>query len=153
VRLFDLRHDFPDEWYRLRAAGDSAQPAAWPLRLGREHFPYLPGGCDVRITRLDVFLEAADPGCLGVLPVRFVTRHTAAHDPGQECRCEGQEIECVASADWPCLFHGTLDVELPPLGRHRDRPLGELRLPHIPGGPTALYLVTAYRTHRQARLG
>jgi hypothetical protein len=51
VRLFDARHDFPDEWYALT----SRQPGAasvLPLRLGRDHFPYLAGDCDAEITRL-----------------------------------------------------------------------------------------------------
>jgi hypothetical protein len=35
-----------------------------PLRLGRGHFPFLPCRRDVRITRLALFFEADDLGCV-----------------------------------------------------------------------------------------
>src|SRR5262249_43622522 len=84
VRLFDVRHDFPAPWYRLESA---EPPAVWPLRLGREHFPFLPGGCDLEVCRLELFVEVGDPGCLGVLPVRFVRGQHAGHRPDEECAC------------------------------------------------------------------
>src|SRR5262249_28751822 len=83
IRLFDARHDFPDEWYTLTSAqtstslqdhrpsrdehpaGPGSQVRVWPLRLGRDSFPYLPGGCDVEVTRLELFIELDDPGCRG----------------------------------------------------------------------------------------
>ncbi|RFS81970.1 insecticidal toxin complex protein [Actinomadura spongiicola] len=128
LRLIDVRRDLPDDWHRLQTPG-----RPWPLRLPRELFPYVPGGCDLRITRMDLFIEAADPGCRSVLPVLFTPRQG-------EGPCADVPVDCVASADWPCLFHGVLDTDLPV----RSVPSGELVLPDLPGGITALYLLCAY---------
>jgi hypothetical protein len=69
IRLFDMRHDFPDDWYALTSpavsgpswetASGADGPSNWHLRLGRKHFPYLLGGCGVEVTRLvELFVEA-----------------------------------------------------------------------------------------------
>jgi hypothetical protein len=120
TRLFDIRHDFPDDWYRLTDAGH-----VLPLKLGREHFPFLPGDRELRITRLELFAELCRPGDRGELPVRFVTEHE--HDG--ECDCTGRDLHCVASAEWPKLFHGVLDVSLRPSRHHQA---GVFRFPDEP---------------------
>jgi hypothetical protein len=146
MRLFDVRHDFPDEWYRLQGAEDGGR---LPVRLGREHFGFVPGGCDLSVTRVDVFVEVGVPGCASVLPVTFFGGHRHEHAPGEECDC-AEVVECVASAEWPCLFHGVLEICRPVGGRRRDGALGEFRFGHVPGGVTATYLVCRYATRRPA---
>jgi hypothetical protein len=162
VRLFDARHDFPDEWYALTATGPSTSypghparagyPAGrdrpvrtWPLRLSRDSFPYLPGDCDVEVTRLELFVELDDPGCRGSLPVTLVTRHHHEHEHDEECDCPGDEVRCVASAEWPCLFHGVADVVLRVPRRSRVRPVAVLRFPARIEEISALHLVCGYR--------
>ena len=156
LRLFDARHDFPDEWYALT----SRQPNGWeqtasartfPLRLSRDHFPYLTGGCDAEVTRLDLYVELDEPGCRGALPVTIVTRHIEEHERGGECRCPGETVSCVATAEWPCLFHGTVDVELPLPWRERARPAALLRFPCSAGEITALHVVCRYRRRPAVR--
>jgi hypothetical protein len=54
----------------------------------------------------------------------------------------------VAAAEWPCLFHGGLDVELP-LPRHeRGRPTALLRFGSAPEAITAVHLLCRYRKRR-----
>jgi hypothetical protein len=129
IRLFDVRHDLPDAWASLTHPAPGAGEAVLPLRLGRGHFPYLPCRRDVRITRLDIFAELEDADCRDSHLVRFVAEHEPACRHGEECECEGTEIECVAGPGCPALYHGVLDREFPELSRGEPRGLGELRFP------------------------
>ena len=128
VRLFDVRRDLPDAWASLTHPAPGACEAVLPLRLGRGHFPYLPCGRDVQITRLDIFVEMEDPDCRDAQLVRFIAEHEPECGHGEECRCEGTEIECVAGPGCPVLYHGVLEREFPELGRGETWALGELRL-------------------------
>ena len=142
VRFLDVRHDLPEEWARLRR---DRQGALLPLRLGREHFPFLPCHRDVRISSLALFFEVADPGCVAGHVVRFVTEHEREHGSADDCQCAGWDIECAASAEWPRLFHGVLECELPPLRQGRPHDLGDLRLP-LPGDRIRqMFLVLGYQ--------
>jgi hypothetical protein len=128
VRFFDIRHEFPDAWAMLR--GDSAARPAHrqlALRMSRDMFPFLPGLCAVRIHRLDLFLEAPgwDPG--ESRWVEFLVGHRPGHAEDEDCDCRRVRVECVASDEWPCLFHGVLEVELPSLGWEGYRDLGTFR--------------------------
>jgi hypothetical protein len=119
IRFFDIRHEFPDAWAMLR--GDTAgRPGRrqLALRMGREMFPFLPGRHAVRIRRLDLFFEApgADPG--ESRWVEFLVGHRPGHVGhlgDEDCDCQRLRVECAASDEWPCLFHGVFDAELPPL--------------------------------------
>jgi hypothetical protein len=142
VRFLDVRHDLPEEWARLRR---DRQGALLPLRLGREHFPFLPCHRDVRISSLALFFEVADPGCVAGHVVRFVTEHEREHGSADDCQCAGWDIECAASAEWPRLFHGVLECELPPLRQGRPHDLGDLCLP-LPGDRIRqMFLVLGYQ--------
>ena len=81
-----------------------------------------------------MFFEVDDPGCVAGHVVRFVAEHEheREHDRDEECTCAGRDIECAASPEWPCLFHGVLECELPPLGRSGLRYLGDFCFP-LPG--------------------
>ncbi|WP_344927701.1 neuraminidase-like domain-containing protein [Streptosporangium carneum] len=146
-RIVDVSRDLPDDWYRLRSLAHRPW-VRWPLRLGRELFPFVPGGCDLRVTRLELFIEVGTPGCRSSVPVRLLAGHRGRHgeehrgEHGQDepCGCPAVEAECVASADWPCLFHGVLEAELPVDGSQQV----ELVFPELPGGISALYLLCGY---------
>jgi hypothetical protein len=58
-------------------------------------------------------------------PVEFLAGHHAGHR--DRCGCSAQRFECVASADWPGLYHGVLDVELGPLAGDGGQDLGMFR--------------------------
>jgi hypothetical protein len=145
VRLFDARHDLPDAWAALTHPAPGAWEATLPLRLGRGHFPYLPCGRDVQITRLDIFFEMEDPDCRDSQLVRFIAGHEPDCDRGEDCGCEGTEIECVAGPGCPVLYHGVLDREFPELGRGEPRALGELRFPVTGRGIRRLFFTCRYR--------
>jgi hypothetical protein len=102
----------------------------------------------VRITRLELFFEVDDPGCVAGHVVRFVSEHERAHAADEDCACAGREIECVASPEWPCLFHGIVDLELPPLGAGGPRDLGEFRFPLAGRSIRRMFLVCGYRAVR-----
>jgi hypothetical protein len=163
ARLLDVRHDLPEEWARLRRpdrgqrAGHGERPGhgerapddgqcAWlPFRLGREHFPYLPCHRDVRITRLELFFEVDDPGCVAGHLVRFVSEHERVHAADEDCECAGREIECVASPEWPCLFHGIADLDLPSLGSGGPCDLGAFRFLLAGRSIRRMFLVCGYQ--------
>jgi receptor-binding and translocation channel-forming TcA subunit of Tc toxin/ABC toxin-like protein len=145
IRLFDVRHDLPDAWAVLthQAPGGCGRPL--PLLLGREHFPYLPHGRDVQITALGVFAEVEDPDCRASQQVRLVGEHHAPHTADGDCRCDAAVITCVASPQWPRLYHGVLEGRLPVLHPGGPRDLGELWFPGQAGRITRLYLACAYQ--------
>ncbi|MFI0366539.1 neuraminidase-like domain-containing protein [Actinomadura sp. 1N219] len=136
LRLIDVRRDLPDDWYRLQTP-----ESRWPLRLTRELFPYVPGGCDLSVTRIELFIELDDPGCASVLPALFFPHH--AHGPDEPCTCSGIPVDCVTSADWPCLYHGVLETDLPV----SPRPSGAFLFPPLPTKFTALHLLCTYETN------
>jgi hypothetical protein len=142
LRLFDIRHDFPEAWHRLHAGGD--KPKLLPLRLGRERFPFLTGHRDLRVRRLELFFEVADPDGRASQEVRFLSRHEAEHGAGEACECGGLDITCVASAEWPGLYHGGLDVSPGRLGRREEHDLGAFRFPAEGERVTKAFLLCGY---------
>lgn len=150
VRLFDIRHDFPDDWYRLTSTDHGRH--VLPLRLGREHFPFLPGNRDLRITRQHLFVELADPDHRGDLRVRFVIDHDAHHRPDHHSdhRVDHRgsiehDIDCVADTESRRLYHGVLDEPLEPLRRRGDRELGVFHFPEKHSRINRLWLACEYR--------
>lgn len=163
LRPFDIRHDFPDDWYRLTSTNHGRQ--VLPLRLGREHFPFLTGNRDLRIVRQHLFVELADPDHRGDLRVRFVTEHDDHHRDDhhrddhhrddhhhedhyrhdEDRRHIEHDVDCVASAEWPRLFHGVLDVPLEPLRRRGDRKLGVFHFPKTHNRISRLWLVSEFK--------
>jgi hypothetical protein len=144
LRLFDLRHDFPEAWHRLHRPGHD-RPGLLPLRLGRERFPFLPGRRNVRVHRLEFFFELADPDGREGLEVRFLARHEREHGAEEACECGGLAIDCVASAEWPCLYHGVLDLSHSRLGQGHRHELGTLRFPCGFGNVTRAFLICGYQ--------
>jgi hypothetical protein len=76
--------------------------------------------------------------------VRFVARHEAEHGTEDACECGGIDIDCVASAEWPALYHGVLDVPLGRLGHREEHDLGTLRFPCAGSAVTRAFLVCGY---------
>ncbi|MFF4606442.1 neuraminidase-like domain-containing protein [Streptomyces sp. NPDC001339] len=148
LRLFDIRHDFPDDWYRL-TSGEPDGRHVLPLKLGREHFPFLPGERDLKVTRVELFVELTDveftdPDRRAALPVRFVTEHESDHGVREACRCSCHDIECVSSAEWPALYHGVLDIALRPLRHRGDRELGQFHFPALRQPLGRVFMICRY---------
>jgi hypothetical protein len=58
VRLFSVRHEFPDQWYRfLNPSGSAAQAASIAFDLSAERFPYQFRGKSVVVNKVDIFLS------------------------------------------------------------------------------------------------
>ncbi|MEU5402910.1 neuraminidase-like domain-containing protein [Streptomyces sp. NPDC005963] len=145
VRYFDVRYDMTAAWQDFRSGdrhGTAGRELA--LRLGRSMFPFLPGGRDVRITSVEIFFEAADatPGEHHLL--HFTP--TPEHGRSPADRCPPTEVRCVASADWPGLFHGVLqDPALDRrLSRAEERHLGSFSFPGRLPEVTRVLLLCGY---------
>jgi len=104
LRLFDVRHDFPDAWPALRKPAGSRELR---LRFVPAMFPFVAERRVRFIDRLMLVFAApeADPGRHHVVRLR---REGA----------EPEAVECVATSAWPGFFCGVVDL--------KDRPLGLL---------------------------
>ena len=90
----------------------------------------------------------------GVFDLEIVERgsgHVVLHvrgDGAEEAfECGGVKVDCNASAEWPCLYHGVLDLPYGPLdrlGRGHEHNLGTLRFPCEAGTITRVFLVCGY---------
>jgi hypothetical protein len=142
LRLFDFQHDFPDAWHRFQRP-DRTSPSLLTLSIGREHFPFLTGDRVPQITRLELFFEVSDPHKRADQVVHLVTKHIVAHGPEEDCHCGGYDIHCVASAEWPGLYHGVLELELPTLSG-KAHELGTFRFPRSAGRLREAFLLCGY---------
>lgn len=146
LRFFDWRQDFADAWQRFKAAVPEAEApeCARPLtlRMSRGMFPYLPGQRPIRMRRVELWFEAQ--GCRGVrnYEVEFVP-HRDCCDDGDAC-CDRYFLTCVASEDWPCLFHGVIEYPFPFLHDGRPVTIGEFLFPQDAGVVHRAYLVCSY---------
>jgi hypothetical protein len=146
LRYFDVEHDLPDSWQLFqphRLEPDQSEPYHGELRLvlGRNMFPFVPGRRELRITRIGLFLEAPCAKPSAHRTVRFEP------DPDHERRII--QVECVATAAWPHLYYGVL--QLPEAAALRDEPraLGTLRLPPDLGRLDRAHLVCWYEAAEQ----
>jgi hypothetical protein len=149
VRYFDVRHDMPDAWHRFVAGVvDGDGPSPLELRLGRGMFPFLPGRQEVKVNRIELFFEApgAEPSAHQLVEFVLASRgRVTAHE--QRGR---REVQCVASADWPGLYHGVLDdLDLGPLRRTGERELGVFRFPARLGNVAQAFLLCRYEAPEQ----
>lgn len=148
LRFFDWRQDFADEWQRFKATVPVASSPdcrrTLTLRMSRGMFPYLPGQRSVRMRRVELWFEAQ--GCDGVRnhEVEFVPdRDCKSEDGGDEC-CDRFFLTCVASEDWPCLFHGVIEYPFPFVGDERPVTIGDFLFPECVGVVHRAYLVCSY---------
>jgi hypothetical protein len=135
-RLFDLRHEMPDEWNQL-TSGHGRQRFA--LRLVKDRFPFVPGDREVFISRLELFIQAPDTGASTHREVQF----TVAHQHGC-AEVDEHEFMCVASATPPGFFHGAVDVSLGPLRSDGERHVGTFEFEQDLQHPSRAFLVVHY---------
>ena len=153
-RVFDMRHDLADTWNALTATRREPHhreacredrrraDQRVGLYLGRDMFPFAPGHRDLSITRLELFLDAADAAPSEHRGAQF----TVAHRPGCEhASTDEHELSCVAGGGWPGLFHGTVDVSIGPLHDPERRLIGTFELDDRLKDLRAGYLVVHYQ--------
>ncbi len=152
LRFFDWRQDFADTWQRFKmtvpASDAPDRTRALTLRMSRGMFPYLPGQRPVRMRRIELWFEAQGCGTVRNHEIEFVPdRDCECEDGSEEC-CERYFLTCVASEDWPCLFHGVLEemeeYEFPFLRDERLVTIGDFLFPEDVGVVHRAYLVCSY---------
>jgi hypothetical protein len=139
VRYFDVRHDLPDAWHRFQAgaSNDSQRSRRLGLPLSRAMFPFLPGNQDVQVTRIELLFEAPGAEPSAHRPVEWLE---AGHG-----RREVRQIQCVASADWPGLYHAVVDeLDLKPLASGTHREVAAFRFPTPLGDVARVSLLCHY---------
>lgn len=148
LRFFDWRQDFADTWHRFKAVvpvsdqPDHSRPLT--LRMSRGMFPYLPGQRPVRMRRVELWFEAQ--GCDSVRnhEIEFMPNPDYECEDGSEECCERYFLTCVASEDWPCLFHGVIEYPFPFLCDERQVTIGDFLFPQGAGVVHRAYLVCSY---------
>ncbi|WP_261561639.1 neuraminidase-like domain-containing protein [Frankia tisae] len=166
VRLFDVRHDFPDAWAALhprhraerdeRRDGERDEERRRILRpsLAATHFPFIQGRRVRNLDQLYVFFSApdADPGRHHL--VRF--RPTENEWDDRDDRDAVQDVVCVATRAWPGLFCGVVNLAATPVHPvPADRPeaLFTLEFPAGVGEICAAYLLAGYSAECRPRRG
>lgn len=127
IRLFDLKQELPEAWNLFSEEGGAHKKVR--VKLSQNMFPYLPGHRNVSIDRIGLLIEApgADPSAHHV--VKFVPNDGHHYLKGKWDICDMKDIVCIASKDWPCVYHGVLDIQLGPLCADEPRDLGTLIFP------------------------
>lgn len=116
LRLFDVRHDFPDAWPPAWRPGQGEWDANGrrSLRLGLTPgmFPFVPGKPARTVDQVVLLFAApdAEPG-----------RHHTVRFWWDEDGCErATEFTAIADSAWPGYFVGAVDLHESPVGPLRD---------------------------------
>jgi hypothetical protein len=146
LQFFDFKHDLPEAWHRFQnvPTGEGARRLLG-LRLSRNMFPFLPGHRELRINRLELLFEAPEAEPSHHLLVEFLPGQRIGHR--KEDRDDDDKvyaIDCIASADWPGLYHGVLDIQSGPLHHNADHDLGAFRFPRDSGVVSNAFLFCGY---------
>lgn len=148
LRFFEWKTDFADTWQRFQAsmtASDTPEHVhALTLRMNRGMFPYLPGEQPVRMRRIELWFEAQGSAATHNHEIEFVPNRDCEHENDSEECCERYLLTCVASEDWPCLFHGVLEYPFPFLHDERQGAIGDFLFPESVGVVHRSYLVCSY---------
>ena len=145
LRFFDVKQEFPDLWQRFQTCSyDQEMGGKLALRLSRNMFPFIRCQRDLSIVRVDVLFEAK-----GAVPsahqiIKFMTNDGHHYLKKQWHECDVVNVDCVASADWPCLFHGVLTLCLGPLCGNEVNELGTFMFPHDVGIVPRVFLICGY---------
>ncbi|GII82660.1 hypothetical protein Ssi03_06500 [Sphaerisporangium siamense] len=149
LRVFDVEHDLPDAWYALQRRD---RPRTLPLSLSRAMFPFRPDGEGLRVEAVEFFIEAphADPSHHHTIRYRPPRDHGGhggdeRHRQGRrEEADEFEEVSCVASADWPGLFHGVLTRVGRGVLTDHESSLGTVEVPDAFGRVCRVWLLCGY---------
>ena len=147
IRLLDMRHEFADAWEAFTGTDrDQRRHAELPLRLTRRMFPFLSGRRrGVQVHRLELLFEArgAQPGASRV--VEFLAGEHRHHARDGNCDCERHVITCIASSEWPDLYHGVLDIAPRSVREDPHGDFGALRFLADTNDVERLFVLVGYR--------
>jgi hypothetical protein len=142
-RLFDMQHDFPNEWQRFQGqVSDSGNHRGVGIKLIRDMFPYLPCNRSLAVCRLMILFEAnnANPSTHRTLEMMVGQLHSSRD------QCEIHEITCTATAEWHELFVGVYDLKDPLyLQPGKETVLGTLLFPDAIGDVSQFSLLCQYK--------
>jgi len=147
LRLFESHHDFPATWTALRLQHlDETSQRDFHLRFRRSQFPFLTGNCEIRITKVDLFI---DTGGGKVRENVLVNYYSEDHDfESDGCVCDTMKpLNCIATPDWPGLFHGVLHCNFGPIGGKDPQEFGRLRFPKELRTIEEVYLLCRYEVY------
>ncbi|MQA29779.1 MAG: insecticidal toxin complex protein [Luteitalea sp.] len=148
LRFFDWRQDFSDAWQRFKACVPAVdrpdETRALTLRMSRGMFPFLPGQRPIRMRRVELWFEAQSCRNPRVHEIEFVPDRDCKCEDGSEDCCERYALTCVASEDWPCLYHGVLEYPFPYISDERQVTIGDFVFPASAGVVHRAYLVCSY---------
>jgi hypothetical protein len=150
MQFFDVRYDLSDDWNHFqRSHVDKKSPREFNLKLGKNMFPYTPGGDDIEINRLELFFKAKgeDPSAQKV--VEFLIKYRNGQRIGDQDEHVLRNIYCETSAEWPGLYHGILNIKLRPLDATRNCDVGTFRFPFDVGDISDILLFCSYRIDRK----
>jgi hypothetical protein len=153
VRLFDMKQELPDAWHLFSEEGGLHKKVR--VKLSQSMFPFLSGHRNVSINQIGLLIEApgANPSTHQV--VKFVLNDGHNYLKGKWDICDMEDIVCIASKDWPCMYHGVLDVQLGPLCTDETLNLGTLIFPCELGLVVRAFLLCDYldTSPRECMLG
>jgi hypothetical protein len=94
--------------------------------------------------RVELWFEAQTRDGVRNHEIEFVPDRDCECDEGNEECCERYFLTCVASQDWPCLFHGVIEYPFPFLCDERPITIGDFLFPESVGVVHRAYLVCSY---------
>ena len=159
--FFDVRHEFPDAWQLLENDwGDEHAKPKLALRLERKMFPYVLGVDEIEIDRMALVLRigneeegfGCEGGCNCPAHTARSTQIVEFSHRDQAKRHYDHDFPCLATAEWPDIYHGTLETQLGPVGRgHRPIEV-EFRFPQHTGPMEQAFLLCRYRRWQRPSL-
>ena len=133
--------------------GEEAAPKVVRLKLSRSMFPYLPGGRAVDIHRIGLLIETDGATPSAQRTVKFIANEGRHYREARWGDCDSRDIVCIASEDWPCLFHGELDADLRTLCGDEAQEVGALIFPAGCGPVTKAFLFFDYTAQEPSECG
>ncbi len=147
IRMFDIKHDLPEVWQVLQSHVEGEKsPREITLRLKRDMFPFIPGRHNLVIDQLNLLFDSPDGKPGANMIVGFLENHTDEQKDFEEEKEEGEvtNIACIASLEWPDLYHGTLNLAKPKVIKKGYRNLGIFQFPAKSNPISRAYLFFSY---------
>lgn len=129
---------------RHRTADQELEELQFHLDQMQEFAVSRPGQRPVRMRRVELWFEAQGRPSVRNHEIEFVPGRDCKCEDGDEECCERYFLTCVASEDWPCLFHGLLEYPFPFVHDDRQVTIGNFLFPECVGVVHRAYIVCSY---------